>query len=147
MAKLDFPNTPVPGDQFVAQNSVRYTYDGEVWMVTGRAGGTGAYLLAGAVIGNSQDATVVASYEAAYAFTFPIGLPGSLGSLKTAPASLTLFDIQVNAVTKGTMQWSAGLTAASFNWAAVVPIAIGDRIEVLSRAGVDSPTWTLKGLF
>jgi hypothetical protein len=108
-------------------------------------GTNSSYLLAGASPGVTT-AGVVGSWIAAYAFQIPANCAGSWGSCKTAPAALTLFDIALNGVVQGTMQFSPGSLWATFGMSGPLPITLGDRLEVISRAGVDSPTWTLRGL-
>src|SRR5262245_55825268 len=41
MAALEFPNSPTPGQQFLAANGVNYTWDGAVWTVPPGSGGGG----------------------------------------------------------------------------------------------------------
>jgi hypothetical protein len=108
-------------------------------------GTSSSYLLAGAIAG-ATPAGVIGSWIAAYAFTLPGGLAGSQGDLKVVAGGNVDFDIQVNGVSKGQIHWTAGSTEATFVFPAAVAIVVGDRIEVIGAAGVNDPTWTLRGM-
>jgi hypothetical protein len=105
-------------------------------------GTNSSYLLSAAAVGAST-AGVIGSWEAAYAFTLPAGLPGSWATSKVAGTAS--FDIQVNGVSVGQIVWSAG-TVAGYTFPSPVAVNVGDRIEVIANAGVTDPTLTLRGI-
>jgi hypothetical protein len=79
-----------------------------------------------------------------------VGLAGSQGYVKTAAAALSVFDIKINGVSKGSMRFAATATVATFTWTTLVTVVSGDRIEIFAPTPVDTalsdPTWTLRGL-
>lgn len=109
------------------------------------------YLVAGALAGVPTASLSVGLYVAAVAFTLPAGLAGSQAVAKGAATGAASFPVQVNGTAKGSINWAAAATVATFTWAADVAIATGDRIEVLAPATPDTtlsdPAWTLRGMF
>jgi|SRR5215831_6264354 len=107
------------------------------------------YLVSGAYAGGPTASLSLGFYVAALPFTLPGGLAGSQAVAKTAPTSTTNFDVRVNGTSKGSINWSGGVTTAAFTWAAAVSIAPGDRIELIAAATPDATladiTWTLRG--
>ena len=71
-------------------------------------------------------------------FTFPVGLVGSKGIARTAATAQTDCDVQINAVSFGTMRWAAAGTVATFISAAGSAVVPGDVIEVFATATPDA---------
>ena len=109
-------------------------------------GTNSSYLCAGAVAGTVPGGQVIGSWIAAYAFTFPAGFAGSEASVKVAPGSPVVLNVQQNGATIGQINFAAGSTLAAFTLSAPVTVAVADRIEVLGTAGVSDLTWTLRGM-
>lgn len=107
-------------------------------------GTNSSYLMAGAVAGPTATG-VIGAWIATYSFTLPAALSGSQAEAKAVGSNAT-FDIQVNGVTKGAIQWTAGNLVAGFNFPSPVDIVVGDLVEVFGAVGVNDPTWTLRGL-
>jgi hypothetical protein len=107
-------------------------------------GTNSSYLMAGALVGPAI-AGVAGSYVAAYQFVLPGGLGGSWGWAKSPSAAEVDWNVQVNGVVKGTIQWLAGNNSAAFNFPNPVTVHIGDLVEIIGAAGVGDTTWTLRG--
>jgi len=108
-------------------------------------GTNSSYLLSAAAVGASS-AGVIGSWMADYAFTLPASLAGSWATSHTAAAGTIDFDVQVNGISKGSIEWTAGNTVAGANFPNPVSVNVGDRIEVFSAPGLTDPTLTLRGI-
>jgi len=109
------------------------------------------YLLAGALAGQPTSLMSVGLYVASLSFSLALNLAGSVAAAKTAATSQSDFDIRVNGVSRGTMRWAAGATAATFLWSAAVAVNQTDRVEIVAPATPDTAladlAWTLRGTF
>ena len=80
----------------------------------------------------------LAGHEFGRPVIFGTGLPDSKASLRVAPASALSFDLQINGVVKGSVDFASGQTAATFTWAADVTCAAGDTVYIMRPETPDS---------
>lgn len=88
--------------------------------------------------GGYTNGELLTLWVAPRALVLPADLYGSRGYAKTDPLGSITFDIQVNAVSKGSMAIAAGANAATFTFAAAVSLAAGDRLEIFGPATLDA---------
>lgn len=81
---------------------------------------------------------VVLRFVAVRAVALPASLTGSVGKAGTAATAQTDFDVQVNAVSKGTVRFAAAGTTASFIFASLVTLASGDVVTVTAPGTPDA---------
>lgn len=81
---------------------------------------------------------VVLRFVAVRPFTFPVGLSGSKGKAGTAATAQTVFDIQVNAISKGSITFAAAGTVPTFTFTSAVNIVEGDLVTVIAPSSADS---------
>lgn len=80
----------------------------------------------------------MASHEFGRPVVMPTGLTDSKASLRVAPAGAISYDIQVNGVVKGSVDFASGSTAGTFTWTADVNGAVGDIISLMRPTTPDS---------
>jgi hypothetical protein len=85
-----------------------------------------------------DDSSPIAGHEVGRPVVFPANLPDSKASLRVPPAADLSFDITINGVTKGSVDFASGNTAATFTWAADVSCADGDIIYLMKPSVLDS---------
>jgi len=79
----------------------------------------------------------------------PAGLSGSQGSATTAATAVSVFDIQKNGATVGTMVFDASANMATFTMNSAAAFNAGDVLTIMAPATPD-PTlanlaWTITG--
>jgi hypothetical protein len=74
----------------------------------------------------------------ARAVVFPAGLTGSRGTATANATGTTVFNIQLNGATVGTMTFAAGASTATFTAASAIGAVAGDVISVLAPATPDA---------
>ena len=113
-------------------------------MIVGNAAGTAfeekniAYDVGASFAGVPANDEIVSRFVATRAFRLPSGLSGSASHARTAATAETIFDIQVNAVSKGSMTFAIAATTATFSFASDVDLVSGDRLEIVGPAGADA---------
>ena len=85
-----------------------------------------------------DDSSPLAGHEFGRAVVCPADLPDSRASLRVAPNFDLSFDLQINGVVKGSVDFAAGETAGTFTWADDVSCAVGDVIYIMKPTAVDS---------
>lgn len=111
--------------------------------ISGGGGGSEPYDI-GAQIATAPTASLVMlRYKFPRAVAFPSGLTNSQGTAGTAATAQTDFDIQINAVSVGTMRFAASGTSATFIMASPQTVAAGDILTVIAPG---SPDATLAGV-
>jgi hypothetical protein len=68
----------------------------------------------------------------------PASLTGSYGKCLDAATASTVFDIQVNGVSKGSMTFGVGGTTATFTFASPVTLSAGDVVQIIAPASPDA---------
>lgn len=84
-----------------------------------------------------DDGAAIAGHVFVHPVTLPINLTDSKAKLKVDPVATLSFPIQVNGVTKGSVDFAAAATVGTFTFAAAVEIAVGDVLTVLKPTTVD----------
>ena len=79
-------------------------------------------------------------YERIFAIniTLPAGLTGSLGKAGNAATASTMFNIQKNGTTVGTMVFGASATVPSFTFTSAITFNAGDVLSVVAPATPDA---------
>jgi hypothetical protein len=77
-------------------------------------------------------------FKAPFTITFAAGLAPSAGNARTLATAQTDFDIQRNAVSVGTVRWTAAVAAASFIAASQIVLAANDILEVFAPGTPDA---------
>lgn len=85
-----------------------------------------------------DDDAPLAGHEFGRPVVFPIDLPDSKASLRIPAAADLSFDLQINGVVKGSVDFASGDTAGTFTWADQVTCATGDLIYIMKPAVVDA---------
>ena len=101
------------------------------------------------VQGTPTDAEKLATHVATTAFTLPSGLTASKAFAEVVSTANATIDMQVNGVSKGSIDFALGASTATFTFASPVAIAAGDRIQFISQATADSTladiSFTIRG--
>jgi hypothetical protein len=91
----------------------------------------------GGVAGKPAPAALVLAYVADTNMSFPIGLTGSAFRVGTNPTATTLFDIQKNGSSVGSLSVStSGVTTVTF--ASVQSLVAGDMLSIVAPAAQDA---------
>lgn len=85
-----------------------------------------------------DDDAPLAGHEFGRAVLCPAGLPDAKASLRVPPSASLSFDLQINGVVKGSVDFASGSTSGTFTWAADVSCAVGDVIYIMKPATVDA---------
>lgn len=81
---------------------------------------------------------IVTRVPVARAVSFPAGLAGSIGLASAAATGSTVFDVQKNGASVGTITFAAGAASATFTAASQIALAAGDTIAVIAPASPDA---------
>ena len=87
--------------------------------------------------GAPGSSALVSRFVASRAFEIPINLVGSQGHAGVAATAQTDFDLQLNAVSIGTIRFAASGTVATFIKASASTVAAGDRIDIVAPGSAD----------
>lgn len=105
--------------------------------------------ISGFIQGAPTDAEKVATYVAAIALTLPASLTDSQAYAEVVSTAAATLDVQVNAVSKGSINFALGAAVATFTFAAPVVLAAGDRIQLIGQGTADDTladiSFTLRG--
>src|SRR5438874_9556745 len=119
------------------------------YSLTGDGAIQGPAYVAGSWPGSPAAAQSIERYIFATAVTFPAGLAGSYGACGTAATAATTFTIAKNGSAVGTMDFAAGMSAASFAMGSATTFAAGDVLTIAAPATPDATlanlAWTLAG--
>ena len=119
------------------------------YSLTGDGAIQGPAYVAGSWPGSPAASQSIERYIFATAVTFPAGLAGSYGACGTAATAATTFTIAKNGGAVGTMDFAAGIFAASFAMASATTFAAGDVLTIAAPATPDAAlanlAWTLAG--
>lgn len=127
---------PVEGDALIWDNVQLKWVPGEAG---GGAGGIATeFDISFFVPGVPVESSTIITYIAVREFFLPEDLEGSFAYAGTAPDGTVDFQIQKNGVTIGTISFAFGATSATFTFAAEVAFEAGDRLSILSPAGLQS---------
>jgi hypothetical protein len=77
----------------------------------------------------------------------PAGLADCVGDLKVPPAADLSFDVQINDVVKGSVNFASGSSTATFTWTADVSMAAGDVVKLMKPATLDAAALELSLTF
>ena len=88
--------------------------------------------------GKPTSSQVIADNVTTTGYELPAALAGSIATAGTAATASTVFDIQVNGVTKGTITFAISGTTGTFVFSSNVPLALGDVVSILAPASPDS---------
>lgn len=101
-------------------------------------GGGGGPIQVGGFVGGVPTVSIVLfRYLAAGAVDFIADLVGSVGHAVTGPDAQTDFDIQVNAVSKGTMRFAIAANTATLLTSSAFSLVSGDRFDVVAPADLN----------
>lgn len=87
---------------------------------------------------------VVLAFVAPRALTLPINFSGSRVKAKTAATASTVFDIQKNGVSIGSMTFAIAGTVPTFSVVASASLAIGDVLEIIAPGSADATLASLR---
>jgi hypothetical protein len=83
------------------------------------------------------------------AFTLPSALANSKAYAEVVPTANAAIDIQVNGVSKGSIDIALGNNVATFTFASPVVLSAGDRIQFIAQGTADATladvSFTLRG--
>jgi hypothetical protein len=81
------------------------------------------------------------------AWTLPAGLPLAHCDIEggAGPSSTTVFDLEVNGVSHGSMTFATSATSATFTWTADVALSSADQARVVPPANLNGMTGLLVG--
>lgn len=85
-----------------------------------------------------EDDAPIAAHLFRRAVICPANLVDSGAELRVPPASDLSFDLQVNGVVKGSVDFASGETVGTFTFATQVSCAPGDIIQIMKPSAVDS---------
>ena len=119
------------------------------YSLTGDGAIQGPAYVAGSWPGSPAASQSIERYIFATAVTFPAGLSGSYGACGTAATASATFTIAKNGSAVGTMDFAAGISAASFAMGSATTFAAGDVLTIAAPATPDATlanlAWTLAG--
>src|SRR5437016_5736631 len=119
------------------------------YSLTGDGAIQGPAYVAGSFSGSPTAAQIVERYIFATPVTFPAGLAGSYGACGIAATAATTFTIAKNGSAVSTMDFAAGMSAASFAMGSATTFAAGDVLTIAAPATPDATlaniAWTLAG--
>lgn len=81
---------------------------------------------------------IVTRVPVARAVTFPAALAGSIGRASAAATAATVFDIQKNGASVGSMTFAAAAASATFTAAAAISLVAGDVLSIHAPATADT---------
>jgi hypothetical protein len=83
------------------------------------------------------------------AFTLPSALANSKAYAEVVPTANATIDVQVNGVSKGSINIALGANVATFTFASPVAVVAGDRIQLIGQGTADATmadvSFTLRG--
>ena len=88
--------------------------------------------------GKPTSSQVIADNVTTTGYELPAALASSIATAGTAATASTVFDIQVNGVTKGTITFAISGTTGTFVFSSNAPLALGDVVSILAPASPDS---------
>lgn len=96
------------------------------------------YDIASFFAGAPTGAQLMYRFVAGRSIVLPINLTNSQSKSKVASTLAKAIDIQVNGVSKGSVNYAIGATVATFTFAASVTLAAGDVLELIAPAVADA---------
>jgi hypothetical protein len=81
---------------------------------------------------------IVTRVPVARAVTFPSALAGSIGKARVAATAQTVFDVQKNGASVGSITFAAAATSATFAAASAITLAAGDILSIHAPATADA---------
>jgi len=90
------------------------------------------------VQGAPTDLEKLATFIATKAFTLPASLVGSAAYAEVTATASALISVLVNDVSKGTIDFAIGTAVATFTFASLVTVAIGDRVQLVGQTTADA---------
>jgi hypothetical protein len=122
-----------------------YTY-----AITGAGQATVSVVTGTFVNGRPTASLVLQRYVFATTVTFPSGLGGSQGTAGTAASAITMFAVQKNGASVGSMVFAAAATTATFTMASATTFNAGDVLTLVAPATPDATlanlAWTFMGV-
>lgn len=97
-----------------------------------------AYDIACYIAGTPEALELVLSLVAARSFTLPVNLTGSKALARTSATAESIFEIQHNGSTVGTITFAAGGTVGTFAFASAVTFAVGDYLDIVAPSTADA---------
>lgn len=88
--------------------------------------------------GTPPASTTLFLFPVVRTFTLPAGLSGSLFLFATAPSSSTVFTIQQNGATIGTITWAASSTSGTPSFTNPITFSPGDQLTILTPSSLNS---------
>lgn len=88
--------------------------------------------------GKPTASALVLRVPLARAVSFPANFSGAYGRASAAATGSTVFDVQKNGASIGSMTFAAGATTATFSTSGAVSFAAGDILSVISPATADA---------
>jgi hypothetical protein len=82
-----------------------------------------------------DDGFAIAGHILGHAITLPQDLPDSTAYMTTAPDASMTFPIQVDGVTKGSLDFASGSHTGTFTFAADVPVDADSRVTLMKPTG------------
>lgn len=113
-----------------------YVYNNNIWNVV--AGTNAPYIVGGTIIGHPAAGGVIIRIKFSIAVTFPSGLTDSTFIAGTAANGSSVFTINKNGGSIGTMTFAGSATAATFSFSAQVSFAINDIMTIVAPNPQDS---------
>lgn len=96
------------------------------------------YDFAGFFAGAPGNGELITRIVANRTVVMPQNLTGSQGYISVAATASTVFDIQVNGVSKGSMTFAAAGTVATFTFATAVTLVAGDLLSIVGPNPADA---------
>ena len=90
------------------------------------------------VQGVATDAEKLATFVATRTITLPTTLAASQAYAEVVSTAAATIDVQVNAVSKGSIDFALGAATATFTFVAPVVLAAGDRVQFISQGTADA---------
>lgn len=81
---------------------------------------------------------IITRVPVARAVTFPSGLTGSIGRARVAATAQTVFDVQKNGASVGSITFAASATSATLTAASAVTLAAGDILAIIAPGSADT---------
>jgi hypothetical protein len=146
-------NIPSPAANDIALNSTTgdvYQYVNAAWTqkanIMGPSGSGGSvsslvlpYDIGFYVAGNMDTAsTIVGTYIAPRTTSLKTGLADSTAKAVTPPQATTTYNININGVTQGSLQFAAWSSNGVFTWNTGINLSPGDLLEIVTPATVET---------
>ncbi|BAV81280.1 hypothetical protein [Vibrio phage VCPH] len=100
--------------------------------------GSAEYLIKGFAQGTLEDSETLVFDVAAYAYTLPVGLTGSVFRADSPPNTETILELKKNGTIIGTATFDEGVAVATISFTNATSFSIGDRLEVDVQFAGDS---------